>query len=398
MNALNSKHILLGVTGGIAAYKSADLVRRLREAGAEVEVVMTDGAQAFITPLTLQAVSGNVVRTTLFDPNAEAAMGHIELARWADVVIVAPASADFMAKLSYGHADDLLSTLCLASTAPLVLAPAMNQQMWINSVTQENVRRLLKRGVKLLGPADGSQACGEIGPGRMVEPLEIINFLDNIFVPKILSGKSVVITAGPTQEMIDPVRYITNKSSGKMGYALAEAAAAAGANVTLISGPVHLTAPHNVRCINVNTAQEMLNAVQKEIKHCNIFIAAAAVADYRCVDIAQQKIKKEKNNLVLQLERNPDILATVAKLAKKPFCVGFAAETENVIAYAKKKFKEKNLDLIIANQVGEDKGFDSNQNQVTVISAKSEKTFPLMSKKYLAAALIKLITENLIIT
>lgn len=408
MNALSNKSILLGITGGIAAYKSADLVRRLREAGAEVEVVMTEAAQAFITPLTLQAVSGKPVRTTLFDLNAEAAMGHIELARGADVIVVAPTSADFMAKLSFGHADDLLSTLCLATTAPIVLAPAMNQQMWLNPATQENVQRLIKRGVQFIGPADGSQACGEIGPGRMVEVLEIVNFLEQFlshpspaFGPLSpqgergdLIGKSVVITAGPTQEMIDPVRYITNKSSGKMGYALAEAAASAGAKVTLISGPVQLNIPHNVHCIKINTAQEMLSAVQKEIKHCDIFIATAAVADYRCADISKQKIKKDKNTLTLQLERNPDILATVAALPKRPFCVGFAAETENVVAYAKKKLKEKKCDLIIANQVGVDKGFDNDNNQVTVISSKNEKAFPLMTKKELAGELIKIITKH----
>lgn len=394
MNTLIDKQIVVGITGGIAAYKAADLVRRLREAGAVVRVVMTRGAQEFITLLTMQAVSGNPVHTHLFDPNAEAAMGHIELARWADAVVIAPASANFMAQLAYGLAEDLLTTLCLATTAPLILAPAMNQQMWLNAATQQNLQTLLTRGVYICGPAEGSQACGEMGPGRMLEPLQIIDQLNNLFLPPLLNGKHVLITAGPTQESIDPVRYISNHSSGKMGYALAEAAVAAGAKVTLISGPVALQTPQRVTRIDVQSADEMLAAVQAHIKTCDIFIAVAAVADYRPVEQQSQKIKKQQPTFTLNLVTNPDILATVASLPKPPFTVGFAAETENIIAHAKTKLQNKKVNLVIVNQVGDGVGFGSDENAVTAIWSTGEQVFPRATKKQLAMQLIQCIAEH----
>jgi phosphopantothenoylcysteine decarboxylase/phosphopantothenate--cysteine ligase len=395
MNSLTGRRILLGITGGIAAYKSADLARRLREAGAEVAVVMTRGAVEFISPLTLAAVSGKPVRLELFDADAEGAMGHIELARWAEVIIVAPASADFMARLAHGHADDLLSTLCLATTAPILLAPAMNQQMWLNSITQENAQRLSAHGIQLLGPAEGAQACGEQGFGRMVEPAELINYLTTWWTPQLLAGKSLLITAGATREMIDPVRYLSNRSSGKMGYALAAAAAAMGAKVTLVSGLVNLAAPSGVKRLLAQSAQDMQAAVFNEIGGQDIFIAAAAVADYRCALPALQKIKKTQATLTLQLERNPDILAAVSALPQRPFCVGFAAETENVIAHGKNKLRDKKVDLIIANQVGVDgAGFDSDNNTVTAIWTDGQHTLPLASKKQIAHDLLLLIADQ----
>lgn len=388
---LRNQKILLGITGGIAAYKSADLARRLREAGAEVRVVMTRAAKEFITPLTMQAVSGNPVHHDLLDPNAEAAMGHIELARWAEMILIAPASADFMAKLTHGFADDLLSTLCLATTAPIVLAPAMNQQMWLNAATQQNIKTLLMRAIKILGPASGEQACGEVGIGRMLEPQDIVQALSST---PLLTQKNILITAGPTQENIDPVRYISNYSSGKMGYALAEAAMLHGANVTLISGPVNLITPKNIKRVDVKTAEQMQAAVLDKIAAVDIFISVAAVADYRFKNIAENKIKKSENNLTLELERNPDILASVASLSERPFIVGFAAETNDVITNAKVKLKNKNIDMIAANQVGEAIGFSADQNQLTVIWKDGEKSLPLTSKKILALQLICLIAEQ----
>lgn len=390
---IQNQKIILGVTGGIAAYKCADLARRLREAGAEVRVVMTRAAKEFITPLTMQAVSGNPVHHDLLDPNAEAAMGHIELARWAEMILIAPASADFIAKLTHGFADDLLSTLCLATTAPIVLAPAMNQQMWLNVATQQNVKTLLMRAVKILGPASGEQACGEVGIGRMLEPQDIVQALSPT---PLLAQKNILITAGPTQENIDPVRYISNYSSGKMGYALAEAAMLHGANVTLISGPVNLTTPKNIKRIDVKTAKQMQAAVLDKIVNTDIFISVAAVADYRCKNIADSKIKKSQNNLTLELERNPDILASVANLSERPFIVGFAAETNDVITNAKIKLKNKNIDMIAANQVGEaiGFGFGADQNQLSVIWNGGEKMLPLTSKKILAQQLMALIAEQ----
>jgi phosphopantothenoylcysteine decarboxylase/phosphopantothenate--cysteine ligase len=393
ISALAHKRILLGVTGGIAAYKSADLIRRLREAGATVQVVMTENAKQFITPLTLQAVSGQPVRDNLFDSAAEAAMGHIELARWADLILVAPASADFIARLACGRADDLLTTLALATQAPLALAPAMNRVMWENSFTQKNVAALRKQGVTILGPAEGSQACGEVGPGRMLEPAELVQETSALFNTGAFAGLKVLITAGPTHEALDPVRFLTNASSGKMGYALAEAALEAGATTTLISGPVNLASTimaqkEQAKLIKVVTAQEMYEAVLQQIKECDLFIAVAAVADYRCKQVAKQKIHKDAATLRLELERTPDIVAEVAKLKKKPFIVGFAAETEKLVAKAKEKRMRKGMDVIIANRVGEGLGFDSDENAVTVLWQDKAKVFPRTSKQKLARQLV----------
>ncbi|RKZ46646.1 MAG: bifunctional phosphopantothenoylcysteine decarboxylase/phosphopantothenate--cysteine ligase CoaBC [Gammaproteobacteria bacterium] len=370
MNNLTNKRILLGVTGGIAAYKSAELVRRLREQGAEVRVVMTRGACEFITPLTMQALSGREVHTELLDHVAESGqgggMGHIELARWCDVVLVAPASANFIARLSHGMADDLLSTLCLATTAPVVIAPAMNQQMWMNIATQENIATLGQREIRIAGPAEGEQACGEIGPGRMLEPEQLILETSQLFSTGILADLKIVVTAGPTREAIDPVRYITNHSSGQMGYAVARAAAEAGADVTLVSGPVSIEPPRQVRHISVDTADQMRDAVMSDIITSDIFVAAAAVADYRCADVAEQKIKKKSEDLQLLLQKNPDILAEVASLPQGPFTVGFAAETENLLDNARIKLQNKKLDMIAANQVGEGLGFNTDENELQV--------------------------------
>lgn len=390
---LTNKQIILGVTGGIAAYKSPDLVRRLRDAGAKVRVVMTESAKQFITPLTLQAVSGHAVHDDLFDLEAENAMGHIELARWADLIMVAPATASFISKMVQGEAGDLLTTLCLATSAPIALAPAMNQGMWKNTFTQQNVQALRAKNISILGPAEGNQACGDVGPGRMLEPLEIVNRLHDIFATRSLSGKRVLITAGPTREAIDPVRYISNGSSGKMGFALAEAAVEAGALVTLISGPVNLARPAHVNVIDVISAQEMLDAVMAHVAQCDIFFSVAAVADYRCQTISPHKTPKE-DSMNLKLERTPDIVATVANLAEKPFIVGFAAETENLIQNAKAKLHNKKLDMIIANQVGKNIGMDSDDNAVTVLYKDEMKNFTLRSKRKLARELIEFISQN----
>ena len=394
MQELISKNILLGITGGIAAYKCADLVRRLKAHGADVRVVMTPAAQEFIAPLTLQAVSGNPVHDDLLDRDAELAMGHIELARWADVVIVAPATANFMATLVHGEAHDLLSTVCLATSAPLAIAPAMNQQMWLNEATQANVKTLQQRQVKLFGPADGEQACGEVGPGRMLEPEQIVGEVIALFQHETLLGKRVLITAGPTREAIDPIRYLSNRSSGKMGFALARACIEAGAAVTLIAGPVSLTTPNKVKRIDVESAQQMLDAVMAEVNDTELFISVAAVADYRLETVAEQKIKKSADTLTLNLIRNPDILATVAKQTNKPFCVGFCMETENMLANAKTKLQTKNLDMIIANEVGEGKGFNSDDNAVTIIWQNGEKQLPLMPKEQLAREIVGLLDRR----
>jgi phosphopantothenoylcysteine decarboxylase/phosphopantothenate--cysteine ligase len=395
VNTLAQKNILLGISGGIAAYKSADLVRRLRERDANVRVVMTAAAQAFITPLTLQAVSGNEVRTDLFDAGAEAAMSHIELARWADAVLVAPASADFLARLAHGHANDLLSTICVATAAPLSVAPAMNQQMWQAPATEENMAILRRRGVLVLGPAQGSQACGEVGPGRMLEPEEIADTLAASFTNGALAGRRVVITAGPTREPIDPVRYISNRSSGRMGYALAQSFLEAGAQVTLISGPVSLPAPARVNVVPVTTAAEMADAVTREIAGADIFVAAAAVADYRSATVAAQKLKKSAAELTLELEPNPDILAGVAQRSPRPFVVGFAAETESVADNARDKLRRKQLDLIAANDVSQPGiGFDSDDNALQVFWADGGTSLPRASKTIIARALVKIIAER----
>jgi phosphopantothenoylcysteine decarboxylase/phosphopantothenate--cysteine ligase, prokaryotic len=381
---------LLGVTGSIAAYKSADLVRRLRSAGAEVRVVMTEAATAFVQPLTFQALSGQPVRQDLFDPTAEAAMGHIELARWADVMLVAPASANFMAKLAHGLADDLLSTLCLACDAPIALAPAMNRLMWEHPATQHNRCLLKERGLHLFGPAEGDQACGEVGEGRMLEPTQLVECLACLFATGTLSNKGVLVTAGPTQEYIDPVRFIGNRSSGKMGFAVATAAREAGASVTLISGPVHLATPADVTRIDVCCAEEMFDAVRVHVGRCDIFIAAAAVADYRPFNPAAQKIKKWDDELHLVLNRTPDILAYVASLHDGPFTVGFAAETEHLEAHAKAKLCAKGVHLIAANWVGQPgTGFESEENELYLFWEGGSTVLPRAKKGMLARGLIE---------
>lgn len=362
----------MGVTGGIAAYKSCELVRRLMDTGAEVRVVLTAGAEAFVTPLTFQALSGNPVHTELLDEEAEAGMGHIELARWADQIVIAPATANFISRLAQGRADDLLSTLCLATTAPIAVAPSMNQAMWLNRATQNNINLLEARGFELIGPGAGDQACGDIGPGRMSEPAEIIEALAQSESTKPLQNKKVVITAGPTQEALDPVRYLSNHSSGKMGYALAIACARAGAETILISGPVSLPCPEGVSRTSVTSCKQMLSEVMSNIKKADIFIGTAAVADYRAENIATQKIKKKAEAMEIKLVKNPDILADVAALNKRPFVVGFAAESENLIENANKKLDSKNLDLIIANDISDsDIGFQSEENAVTILSSGS---------------------------
>jgi phosphopantothenoylcysteine decarboxylase / phosphopantothenate---cysteine ligase len=395
MNTLTDKHVLLGITGSIAAYKSADLVRRLREQGAQVRVIMTAAATEFITPLTLQAVSGQPVHTQLLDAATESAMGHIELARWAEVVLIAPASADFLAKLAGGHADDLLSTVCLATSAPIVVAPAMNSLMWQAPVTQENCQRLQRYGVKFLGPATGSQACGEIGRGRMLEPIEVVYHVQDLFRAKFLSGYQVLVTAGPTREEIDPVRFISNRSSGRMGYAIAQAAQAAGAQVTLISGPVALSPLTGVQLVSVYSAQEMLAAVMTQIATVDIFIATAAVADYRPSQPLGHKFKKHEALWQMTLERTPDILATVSSLPYPPFTVGFAAETDNLIEYARAKLQQKKLDMIVANPVGiTGIGFDSEENELSILWAEDSIELPRAAKTELAKQLLEVIIQR----
>jgi phosphopantothenoylcysteine decarboxylase / phosphopantothenate---cysteine ligase len=393
MDRLVNKRILLGVSGGIAAYKSADLVRRLQDAGADVRVVMTVSAREFITPLTMQALSGHPVHTDLLDPGAEAAMGHIELARWADLVLIAPASANLMARMAHGHGNDLLTTLCLATGAPIAIAPAMNQQMWADAATQRNLLMLQEKGVHVFGPASGSQACGDVGQGRMLEPMEILQAAAGVFDHQLLTGKHVVITAGPTREAIDPVRYITNKSSGKMGFALAEVAAEAGARVTLIAGPVNLATPSRVQRIDVTRAQDMYEASVAAVEQgCDIFIATAAVADYRPVAPADHKIKKSTEEVHLTLVKNPDIVAAVSAHDKRPFTVGFAAETQDVVAYANAKLINKKLDMIATNDVsGTNVGFNSDNNALTVIWPDGHKVLPLASKRQIATQLMELI-------
>jgi phosphopantothenoylcysteine decarboxylase / phosphopantothenate---cysteine ligase len=395
MERLSNKHIILGITGGIAAYKSAELVRLLKGGGAHVHVVMTQAGQEFITPLTMQALSGNPVHTSLLDSEAEAGMGHIELARWADLILVAPASADFIARLTHGQADDLLTTLCLATSATIAIAPAMNQAMWKDNNTQRNISTLQSDGTPILGPADGAQACGDIGPGRMLEATELATLAAQQFDANILTGQQVVITAGPTREAIDPVRYISNHSSGKMGYALAEAAAEAGATVTLISGPVNLPTPARVQRINVTTAQEMYEAAITATQQCDIFIAAAAVADYTPICVADQKIKKHPNLMNIELKPTVDIVASIAALENKPFTVGFAAETENVVAYAQGKLNKKKLDMIIANDVSiAGIGFNSDDNAATLIWPDGQLELAKASKRQLARNIIDSLSQH----
>src|SRR6516225_618738 len=394
---MHGKHILLGVTGGIAAYKSPDLVRRLRERGAEVQVVMTAAAREFVTPVTFQAVSGRTVRSDLWDAAAEAAMGHIELARWADAVLIAPASADFLARLASGLADDLLTTLCLATGAPVPVAPAINHLMWGNAATRHNIATLGERGVQIYGPAEGDQACGETGPGRMLEPLELLARLESQLAPAdgALAGRRVLITAGPTRERIDPVRFISNRSSGKMGFAVAQAAREAGATVVLVAGPVSLPTPAGVARVDVESAADMLAAVLRELPGTDLFISTAAVADYRPARAAGQKIKKTTDTLELAMERTADVLATVAARSDRPFVVGFAAETEAVEQNARTKLMKKNLDMIAANDVGHDKAFDCEDNQLIVLSRAARHELARAGKLTLARGLIALIAQEL---
>lgn len=397
MDSTPGLRVLLGVGGGIAAYKSADLVRRLRERGCEVRVVMTPAATAFISPLTFQALCGHPVRTALLDPAAEAGMDHIELARWAERILIAPATADLMARLAAGLADDLPTALALASPAPLVLAPAMNQQMWRHPATQENLVRLRARGVRILGPAEGSQACGDLGPGRMLEPLAIAEALlaAEPVCASPLTGVRTLLTAGPTREPLDPVRFLGNRSSGRMGYALAEALAALGARVVLVSGPTALDTPPGVERVDVETALEMHAAVMQRVADCDLFVAAAAVADYRPADPAPGKIKKGAQELAIRLVRNPDILAEVAALPSAPFTVGFAAETERVEEYALGKLRDKRLDLIAANRVGgEQGGFEREENALAVLWSDGRRELPMMSKTRLARELALTIAER----
>lgn len=397
MQRLTNKQILLGITGGIAAYKCAELVRRLRDRGAVVRVAMTPAATEFITPLTMQALSGHPVHTELVDVAAEAGMGHIELARWADLVVVAPASADFLARLCAGQADDLLAAVCLATAAPVALAPAMNQMMWQDRRTQDNLARVTELGFPVWGPAHGSQACGETGPGRMLEPGELLERIGGMFESRALDGRHVVITAGPTRERIDPVRFVSNFSSGKMGFALAEAAVSAGARVTLITGPVNLDTPARTQRVDVESAGEMLDAVMDVVGSADLFIAAAAVADYRPASVAPEKLKKSGDRMVIELERNRDILAEVAGQPEGPFCVGFAAESTALEKHALDKLRNKKLDLIVANDITRpETGFESDHNAVTVFYPDGRK-HPLeqATKFRIAQQIIDLIAPEL---
>ena len=403
MSTLAHKQICAIVTGGIAAYKAPELVRQIKAAGARVQVVMTAAAQEFVRPLTFQAVSGEPVHTELLNPLAEAAMGHIELARWADLVLVAPASADFLARLAHGLADDLASTLCLATPAPVLVAPAMNQQMWRNAATAANVELLRSRGIRFCGPAVGVQACGDTGPGRMMEPSALRAAAESVFAneaplapaPELLAGVTVLLTAGPTQEPIDPVRFITNRSSGKMGFALAEAARDAGARVIVVAGPAAVPAPAGCEVLRVTSAAEMHQAVMSRVSGCDIFIGAAAVADYTVATPAAHKVKKRGEDLSLTLVPTVDILAAVARLAQRPFTVGFAAETENLESYARQKLETKRLDLIAANLVGvPGSGFESDENELSVYWSSGGTALGKASKQMLAHRLIAVIAER----
>lgn len=396
MQDFRDKKILLGVCGGIAAYKAAYLIRELTQAGASVRVVMTQSAMEFITPMTLQALSGHEVRTTLFDPQAERAMGHIELARWADYLVIAPASANTLAKMAHGLADDLLSTLYLVADIPVIVCPAMNRSMWSHPATVANTSKLQERGVIFVGPEEGSQACGEYGLGRLSEVEDIINTLRVLEVHQMLAGKHVLITAGSTHEAIDPVRFIANHSSGKMGFALAMAARVAGAKVTLVAGPTSIEPPSGVDCIRVTSAQEMHQAVMKHLKKGTIFIGAAAVADFGVKHPADKKMKKQdQEELVLHLEKNADILSAVAASGKAALVAGFAAETHDVLAYAKAKLQNKRLDMIVANQVGSGLAFGQDVNQVTVLTKTQQIELPLTHKTRLAGQIIAIMAATL---
>ena len=396
MVSLGGKRILLGVTGGIAAYKAAALVRELKKAGADVQVVMTDAARAFVTPLTFQALSGRPVRHALLDPAEESGLDHIGLARWAELVLIAPATADFLARLAAGLAGDLLSTLCLATTAPIAVAPAMNHRMWEAAATRANVEVLRGRGVQVLGPAEGDQACGESGAGRMLEPEALAAWVTDRQAPRPLAGRTVLVTAGPTREPLDPVRYLSNRSSGKMGYAVAAAAARAGARVVLVSGPVGLAAPEGVEQVSVETAEEMLRAVQRHAGGADVFVAAAAVADYRPREPSPRKVKRSAALLNLALEPTPDVLGWVAGLPRRPFLVGFAAETEDLETNARRKLERKGLDLVAANRVGvPGTGFDADENELDVYWEGGSRRLARAPKTVLGRELVALIGERL---
>ena len=398
MKSLANKNILLGVTGGIAAYKSAEIVRHLKKSGASVRVVMTRSAEEFITPLTLQALSGNRVSTELLDAEAEAAMGHIELAKWADGILIAPATANTIARLSSGRGDDLLSTVTLAFDGPISVAPAMNQAMWRDERTQENLKKLIDQDFGICGPGSGEQACGDVGLGRMLEPIDILDMFSLSFNEGTLSGKKILITAGPTQEPIDPVRFITNRSSGKMGYSLVEAALESGANVTLISGPVNIEPPSNCNFVSIKTAEEMYEAVMHHISGMDVYIGTAAVSDYSPAKASDSKIKKDGSSspMVLELKENQDILKSVSELEQRPYVVGFAAETNHLIKNAEKKLSNKNLDLIIANDVSnKDIGFDSDDNEVTLITEKEKHLIERQNKRKVSKKIIDFISGRI---
>ena len=393
MLSLTNKRILLGITGGIAAYKCAELTRLLIKAGAEVRVAMTKAATEFITPLTMQALSGQRVHLDLLDIDAEAAMGHIELARWADLVLIAPATADFIARISHGQANDILSTMVLATSAKIAVAPAMNQAMWADDSTTTNLNTLVDRGYHIFGPAEGEQACGDVGPGRMLEPAQLLELSSSLFESGLLAGKNIVITGGPTREAIDPVRFISNHSSGKMAYALAAEAVAAGAKVTLISGPVNLATPDSVHRIDVVSAAQMLDATLEQMSNCDVFIGVAAVADYRPAEVEVQKIKKSDEQMQLTLIKNPDIISEVAKLDRKPFVVGFAAETNDIVSNGKDKLTRKNLDMLFANNATET--FNSDSISVTALTKTSESELSAGNKNVVARNMLQLIATAL---
>jgi phosphopantothenoylcysteine decarboxylase/phosphopantothenate--cysteine ligase len=397
MMTLTNKKIVLGISGGIAAYKCAELVRRLKDHGCEVKVVMTESAKHFITPLTMQAVSGEIVSDSLLDPAAEAAMGHIEFAKWADLILVAPATCNIIAKMASGIADDLLTTLLLATPAKVAVAPAMNQQMYAHAATQANLTTLKARNVLIWGPGKGEQACGDVGAGRMLEPHELVALCVEKQPPQILTGKTITITAGPTREPLDPVRFISNHSSGKMGYALAEAALLLGANVNLISGPVTIKAPTGVNLINIESAEQLLNVALIYAPQSDAFIGCAAVADYRAAEVATQKMKKQGDELTLTLVKNPDVIAAVANIKhNRPYTVGFAAETQNVESYAKGKLVNKNLDMICANDVSlSGLGFNSDQNALTLYWQNEQLELAVNSKTEIALKVIEQLAKHL---
>ena len=399
MSNLTNKNILLCVTGGIAAYKAAELVRLLKTSNAFVKVLMTKSAQEFITPLTMQALSGEKVHTDLLSTEAEAAMGHIELAKWCDLIVIAPCSANSLSKIAEGRGDDLLSAVCLATESEIFIAPAMNQAMWKDKRTQKNLSKSIKAGLNIIGPASGEQACGDVGEGRMTEPAEIVSEVEKTLEKGLLTGKKVIITAGPTQEMIDPVRYISNKSSGKMGFSLAEEVKNQGALVTLISGPVNLKTPEKVKRHDVLSADEMKLKVEELIEDCDIFIAAAAVSDFKPKEIYKNKIKKNETekHLNLKMDKNSDILKVISEKNLNLKTVGFAADTENLLSNAKKKLSQKKLDLIVANDVSnKDIGFDSDENEVTLITKKEQKKIKKASKKIVSKKIVEFIASKVV--